>query len=164
MVGKARTWFAAGVLVATLFFLNGCSTGEWIEVTCESGHVATRLPRDPSSTYRHYGTRYESGYKAAESALGSLLPNVDATDTLKTIASDFRTYLTGERAAVEHQMEEAVAKLQSDPCDENARTKFQFLIQYVNFNGNYLHKIAAACQDSSANLTNMLEDYRRERN
>lgn len=144
--------------------LAGCSTSEWVEVNCPEKHIATRLPRDPTATYRHYASMYESGYRAAESALASLILGLSSTDTLKFVAEDFRHYLTGERSTVQVQLERAVARLQENPCDDKARGTFQFLIQYVNFNGNYLRTIASACKDSSSNLRSMLEDYRRVRN
>jgi hypothetical protein len=142
----------------------GCSTSEWIEVNCPEEHVSTRLPRDPATTYRHYGTRYESGYRACESAFDSLIPSLRQTDTLKLIATNFREYLGGERSAVRTQFQSSVARLQDNPCDEEARKRFQYLIQYVNFNGHYLHKIAVACKDSSSNLRTLLEEYRHEKN
>ena len=151
-------------LLVCLSGFVGCSPSTYIEVTCPGEHVATRLPRDPASTYGHYARMYESGYRAAQSCLGSLTNRFSPSDTLLHEAGDFTKYLTGERSAVEARMEQAVARLQADPCDDKARADFQFLIQYVNFNGSYLHRIAAACRDSSANLRTMLEDYRRERN
>ena len=141
----------------------GCSASEWIELKCPEEHIATRVPRDPASTYHHYGSMYESGYNASETALASLIPDLPPNDTLKIVAVDFKRYLIGERAAVQTQLEKAVANLQTNPCDEEARKKFQFLIQYVNFNGNYLKRIASACRDTSSNLRTMLEEYRRER-
>lgn len=79
-------------------------------------------------------------------------------------ATQFRRYLDGERSAVQTQLQAAVARLQANPCDDDARKRFQYLVEYVNFNGNYLHKIAAACRDSTADLKAMLKEYRRERN
>jgi hypothetical protein len=142
----------------------GCSVSEWIEVKCPEERTATRLPRDPASTYHHYGSMYESGYRATEAALESLIPKLSPNDTLKIVAGDFKRYLVGERSAVQTQLEKAVAGLQDNPCNDEARQKFQFLIQYVNFNGNYLRKIATACKETSANLGTMLEEYRREKN
>jgi hypothetical protein len=106
---------------------------------------------------------YETGYTASESALKELLPRISRRDTLKTMIEDFTRYLVGEHEAVEYQTNQAVEQLQSDPCDEKARKKFQFLIEYINFNGRYLHKIAAACKDTSAELRTMLIEYREER-
>jgi hypothetical protein len=152
------------LLTAILLFFVGCSGGEWIEVRCPEEHTATRLPRDPATTYRHYGTRYESGFRACEISFDSLITTLRRTDTLKLIATNFRRYLDGERAAVQTQFQSAVTRLEDDPCDNEARKKFQYLVQYVNFNGNFLHKIAAACKDSTMDLMTMLEEYRRERN
>ena len=145
-------------------FLVGCSVSEWVEVNCPEEHVSTRLPRDPSSTYRHYAQIYESGYRACEEALNSIAPGISSADTMKMIAVDFKHYLATERAAVQTQLETSVSRLLQNPCDNDARTRFQYLIQYVNFNGNYLHKIAAACNDTSTILRTMLEEYRREKN
>jgi hypothetical protein len=150
--------------VLTLSVFAGCSVSEWIEVNCPEEHFATRLPRDPASTYRHYGSRYESGYHASETALTSLIARLSPADTLKVIATDFKRYLAGERSAVQMQLQTTVARLQENPCDNDARKRFQYLIEYVNFNGNYLQKIAASCRDTSSNLRMMLEDYRREKN
>jgi hypothetical protein len=147
-----------------LFGVTGCSVSEWIEVNCPEEHFATRLPRDPASTYRHYGSRYESGYRASEAALRSLIAGPSPSDTLTMIAVDFTRYLTGERSAVQMQLQKTVARLQENPCDDEAHKRFQYLIEYVNFNGNYLHKIAVACRDTSSNLRMMLEEYRREKN
>ena len=99
----------------------------------------------------------------SEAALELLIPRLLPDDTLKIVATDFVRYLGGERSAVQMQLEKTVARLQTNPCDDEARKKFQFLIQYVNFNGSYLHKITTACKDTSANLRTMLEEYRRER-
>ncbi len=156
-----RAFFISLLLLASS--LTGCSTSEWIEVKCPDQNYATRLPRDASSAYRHYGTMYESGYRAGESALRELFPTIPPTDTLRIVVENFRHYLTGERAAVEFQTNQAVKQLQSDPCDEKARKKFQFLIEYINFNGRYLHSIAAACKDTSSELKKMLIEYREER-
>jgi len=150
--------------ILSLLAVVGCGTTEWMEVKCPEEHVATRIPRDPASTYRHYGSVYESGYRATQRALDALIPMLSAGDSLRSIATDFKNYLVGERAAVEAQMEQTVSRLEENPCDTEARTRFQYLIEYVNFNGSYLHKIPAACKDSSANLKMVLEDYRRERN
>ncbi len=106
---------------------------------------------------------YETGYTASESALKQLLPKIPRTDTLRIIAENFTRYLVGEREAVQYQTYQAVEQLQSNPCDEKARKKFQFLVEYINFNGRYLHKIAAACKDSSEVLKRMLTEYREER-
>ncbi len=141
----------------------GCSVSEWMEVKCPEEHTATRIPRDAASTYHHYGSMYESGYRATEAALESLIPKLSPNDTLKIIAGDFKRYLVGEHSAVQTQLEMTVAELQDNPCNDEARQKFQFLIQYVNFNGNYLKRIASACRDTSSNLKIMLEEYRRER-
>ncbi len=141
----------------------GCIGNEWIEVRCPEEHTAIRLPRDPTSTYRHYGSIYESGYRASEAALNLLIPGLSPGDTLKIVTADFVRYLAGERSAVQVQLEQSVARLQTNPCDDEARKRFQFLIQYVNFNGNYLHRIASACKDTSAILRSMLEEYRQER-
>jgi hypothetical protein len=151
-------------VIACTVYLVGCTVGEWIEVKCPEEQVATRLPRDPSTTYGHYGTRYESGYRACERGLNSLVPNLRQTDTLKLIAANFREYLAGERSAVQTQFQTTVARLQDNPCDNEARKRFQYLIQYVNFNGNYLHKIAAACKDTTADVMKMFEEYRQEKN
>ncbi len=142
----------------------GCGVSEWVEVNCPEEKISTRLPRDPATTYRHYASMYESGYRASEAALGSLIPGLPQSDTLKMIATDFRRYLSVERSAVQTQLQTTVARLQENPCDDDARKRFQYLVQYVNFNGNYLNKIAAACKDSSPNLRTMLEEYRREKN
>jgi len=104
---------------------------------------------------------YESGYRATQTALDSLIPRLARTDTLRTIAVDFGRYLVGERTAVQVQMERTVASLQDNPCDSSARERFQYLIQYVNFNGSYLHKIASSCKDTSADLRTTLTGYRR---
>jgi hypothetical protein len=161
------TTTALVMVCVTLLFLSafvGCNTGEWMEVRCPDEHYATRLPRDPSSTYRHYGSMYESGYRASEGALNSLIARLSPADTLKLIATDFNRYLAGERSAVQTQLQKAVSLLQENPCDNDARKRFQYLIEYINFNGNYLHKIPAACMDTSSNLRMMLEEYRREKN
>jgi hypothetical protein len=142
----------------------GCSASEWIEVNCPEEQVATRLPRDPATTYRHYGSMYESGYRTSEAALESLIPRLSPLDTLTVIAIDFKRYLGVERSAVQTQLQTVVTRLQENPCDDDARKRFQYLVQYVNFNGNYLNKIVAACKDSSPNLRTMLEEYRREKN
>jgi hypothetical protein len=162
--GHIRQRVPLMLIILYLSCAVGCSTSEYIEVNCPKERTATRLPRDPASTYRHYGSMYEPGYRATEKALETLISRLPSTDTLKVIAADFRQYLNRERSAVQARLEHAVASLQANPCDDKARGDFQFLIQYVNFNGNYLHNIASACRDTSANLRNMLEDYRRERN
>jgi hypothetical protein len=141
----------------------GCSVSEWVEVNCSAEKVSTRLPRDPATTYRHYGSMYETGYRASESALESLIPSLSPLDTLTMIVTDFKRYLGEERSAVQTQLLTTVTRLQANPCDDDARKRFQYLIQYVNFNGNYLHKIATACKDTSANLRTMLEEYQREK-
>ncbi len=161
LMGTKTLLFLASVCTCIIL---GCSGSEWIEVTCPEQHVSTRLPRDPATTYRHYGTRYESGYRACMHALDFLIPNLRQRDTLKPIAVNFRKYLSGERSAVQTQLQSTVARLQDNPCDEESRTRFQYLVQYVNFNGNFLHKISSACKDTTADLRTMLEEYRRERN
>jgi hypothetical protein len=155
--------FTLFITLYTLEFV-GCSVSEWIEVNCPEEKISTRLPRDPGTTYRHYGSMYESGYRASDAALESLIPGLPHADTLKMIATDFKRYLGVERSAVQTQLQTTVARLQENPCDDNARKRFQYLIQYVNFNGNYLHKVAAACKDTSANLRIMFEEYRKEKN
>jgi len=152
-----------GLVVMYASGMVGCSVSEWIEVKCPEQHTATRIPRDAASTYHYYGSMYESGYRATEAALESMIPKLPTNDTLKIVASDFKRYLVGEHSAVQMQLEKAVAGLQDNPCDDEARTNFQFLIQYVNFNGNYLKRIASACNDTSSNLRTMLGEYRRER-
>lgn len=157
-------WVMLCFAVLTLSVFAGCSVSEWIEVNCPEEHFATRLPRDASTTYRHYGSRYESGYHACEASLTSLIARLSPADTLKLIAFDFNRYLAGERSAVQTQLQTAVARLQENPCDDDAHKRFQYLVEYVNFNGNYLHKIAAACNDTSVHVAGMLQEYRREKN
>ncbi len=166
MAGFLSKYFLPGYRIAFVLpslIFAGCSTSEWIEVRCPDQNYATRLPRDANSAYRHYGTMYETGYKASESALRELLPRISHGDTTRILIEEFTHYLVGERTAVEHQTNEVVEQLQSDPCDEKARKKFQFLVEYINFNGRYLHKIAAACKDTSSELRTMLVEYRAER-
>lgn len=151
------------VLMLCVYCIPACSTSEWVEVKCADAQYATRLPRDPASSYRHYGSMYESGYDASEVALDRLIPRLSQSDTLRIIASDFKRYLVTERAAVQSQLEKAVVALQDNPCDKDARKNFQFLIEYINFNGRYLHRIPKACKDTSLDLGSMLMEYRRER-
>ena len=106
---------------------------------------------------------YESGFTASESALDVLLPKIVPADTLRMVVQDFKRYLVSEHNAVQAQLEGAVIALQTNPCDKDARKKFQFLVQYVNFNGRYLHRIASACKDTSADVKDLLLDYRKER-
>ena len=117
------------LLAVCVLCFAGCSTSEWVNVNCPEEHVATRLPRDPASTYRHFASMYESGFRAAENALESLIPGLASTDTLRFVAVDFTHFLFGERSAVQAQMDRAVARLQENPCDDKARGSFQYLIQ-----------------------------------
>ncbi len=149
------------MLVCTIVHTN-CSTSQWVTVRCSDDSVTTRIPKNPSASYRLYGSRYEAGYRSSLAALGSVISRHSTPDSLRDILREFRTYLGKERKAIATQLQKSVTRIGKDPCDSALRTSFRFLLENIGINARRLNKISAACRDTSADLGGLLKEYRRD--
>jgi hypothetical protein len=149
------------LVVCTIIPINR-STSQWIIVRCSEDGTTMRIPKDPSSSYRLYGSRYEASYRSSLKALRAAISKRSATDSLRGILVEFRKYLGKERSAIETQLRKLVTRIQKNPCDSTIRKVFHFLLENIDINARRLEKIAVACRDTSVDLRVLVHDYRRD--
>ncbi|HTP13913.1 MAG TPA: hypothetical protein VMM37_09785 [Bacteroidota bacterium] len=149
------------LFVCTIVQTND-SLGQWVNVRCSEDGVSTRVPREPSSSYRLYGAHYESEYRSSQKALGSLMAKHATSDSLRDVLKEFRAYLGNERKAIETQLQKSVTRIQKNPCDSLLRRSFHFLLENVDINARRLNKISVACGDTSIDLGGLLREYLRD--
>jgi hypothetical protein len=147
--------------VCTIIHTNR-SSSQWIIVRCSEDGTSIKTPKDPSSSYRLYGSRYDASYRSSLKALHAAISKRSATDSLKEALIEFRKYLSKERNAIETQLRKSVTRIQKNPCDSTIRKTFHFLLENIGINARRLDKIAAACRDTSVGLGALVHDYRRD--
>jgi hypothetical protein len=157
-----RTAFVIPLLVVCTIVHTNCSTSQWMVVRCPEDGVSIKTPKNPSASYRLYGSRYEASYRSSLKEIRAVIGRTTASDSLKDSLKEFRTYLGKERTAIEAQLRKSVTRVQKNPCDSTIRKSFHFLLDNVNINARRLDKIAAACRGASPDLGVLVHEYTRD--